>query len=115
VILLVACGPKPGAPAHPADPHDGSTAGSATTGGQTAIAGDSGVPTDAQCDKLITHALDLGAAERPAEQKPTDAERATHQAQLRSTWSPKCKQMTSRGYDCALAAHSLAELERCGG
>jgi len=57
----------------------------------------------------------LAVAERPADQKPTEDERANIVTQLRGSWSPKCKQMTSRGYDCAVAAHTLGELERCGG
>ena len=69
---------------------------------------------DEQCTKLIAHAVDLGIAERPADQKPTDDERAAMQSQLRESWSPKCKQLTNHGYECALAAHTLAELDACG-
>ena len=111
MLLLVACGPKPGAPAHPVDPQRGSGAGSS----EVAVPTGDASRTEAQCDKLIAHAVELGAAERPPEQTPSDAERTAMQTQLRTSWSPKCKPMTSRGYECALAAHTLAELAACGG
>jgi len=67
------------------------------------------------CDKLIDHAVTLAVDERPADQKLTEPERADIAKQLRASWTPKCEQMTSRGFDCALASHSLADLDRCGG
>jgi hypothetical protein len=67
------------------------------------------------CEKLLDHTLTLAVAERPADQKPTDEERTLIASQLRTDWVPKCKQMTDRGYDCALGAKTLAELDRCGG
>jgi hypothetical protein len=57
----------------------------------------------------------LAVSERPADQKPSDDERAKIVKELESTWAPKCEAMTSKGYDCALTAQSLAELDRCGG
>jgi hypothetical protein len=72
-------------------------------------------PAPRDCDKLIAHTIDLAAAERPADQKPTADERASMQTQLRTTWEPKCKEMSSTGYDCALAAQTLAALDACGG
>jgi hypothetical protein len=64
---------------------------------------------------LIAHAVDLGAAERPNDQKPNEQESATMQAQLKTSWTPKCEAMSSRAYECALSARTLAELDRCGG
>jgi hypothetical protein len=64
---------------------------------------------------LIAHAVDLGAAERPDDQKPNVDERASMQAQLRTSWEPKCQAMSTRAFDCALAARTLADLDRCGG
>ena len=108
--MVLSCSGKPSAPAHPTG---GSANGSSqSSGSATAVASGR---SDEQCDKLIAHAVALGAAERPADQKPTDDERAAMQSQLRTSYAPKCKQMTSKGYDCALAAHTLAELEACGG
>jgi hypothetical protein len=72
-------------------------------------------PKARDCDALIAHAVALGVAERPDDQKLTADERASMQAQLRTSFAPKCEQMTSRGYECALAAATLAELGACGG
>lgn len=93
--------PRSGAAAHPIEPH----ASGARPGGANAR----------DCDNLIRHAVSLGVAERPADQQLTADERAALHAQLRTQWTPKCEAMTSRGYHCALAATSLAELEACGG
>lgn len=110
MLVLVACGGKTRAPAPPAGTR-GSGAG--LGGGELhAAAADR---SDAQCDQLIAHALALGIAERPPDQKPTDDERTAIETDLRAAWSPRCKQLTTRGYDCAMAAHTLAELDACGG
>lgn len=71
--------------------------------------------SDEQCDNLLAHTFELAVAERPAEQKLTADERTNIQTQLRKTWLASCRQMTSTGYDCALAAHSLAEVDACSG
>jgi hypothetical protein len=68
-----------------------------------------------KCDKLIDHVVTLAVSERPADQKPTDAERTNIAAQLRASWTAKCEQMTSAGFECASAASTLAALDRCGG
>lgn len=127
MVVLAACGSAPrGAPggasdgragseasdrssatAHPIGPH----ASGAAPGGDLPPGG----ARTRDCDKLISHALALGIAERPEDQKLTGDERATLRAQLRTSWTPKCEAMTSRGYDCALAATSLDALEACGG
>jgi hypothetical protein len=109
VVLVVACGSKPSAPAHPDTPQRPPAPSS----------GSNAVPvadrSEEQCDTLIAHVVALGVDERPADQKPTDAERAEITAQMRTAWAPQCKQLTSRGYDCALAAQTLAALDRCRG
>jgi hypothetical protein len=64
---------------------------------------------------LIDRVVTLAIAERPAEQAPTDTERANIVTQLRASWSPKCEAMTSKGFDCALRAPSLADVDRCSG
>jgi hypothetical protein len=68
---------------------------------------------DEQCNKLIGHALSLAVAERPTDQQLTADERTNIELQLRKSWVPSCRTMSSRGYDCAIAAHSLAELDSC--
>jgi hypothetical protein len=109
VVLAVACAGKPSAPAHPSAPPPPPAPDS---GGSAVPVADR---SEEQCDKLIAHVVALGAAERPADQKPTDAERAAITAQMRTAWSPQCKQLTSRGFDCALAAQTLAALDTCPG
>ncbi len=107
VLFVFACGGKTRAPAHPDTTKPPSAAGS---GSAAPVAVDR---SEEQCDRLIAHVVTLGAAERPADQKPTEDERTTIQAQMRTAWSPRCKQLTTGGYDCALAAHTLAELDAC--
>jgi hypothetical protein len=72
-------------------------------------------PQNDRCNKLIDRVVTLAVAERPADQKPTDDERANIVKQLHSAWAPKCEAMTNKGYDCAVKAQTLAELDRCGG
>jgi hypothetical protein len=63
---------------------------------------------------LIDHVVTLAVDERPPDQKPTGDERAHLADQLRTSWFAKCGDMTSKGYDCALAARSLGDIDRCG-
>ena len=100
MLVLVACGGRSSAPAHPETPPRASKEGATSR-------------SDQHCDKLIAHTLSLAVAERPAEQKLTPDERTNIEAQLRKTWRASCKQMTTTGYDCALAAQSLAEVDTC--
>jgi hypothetical protein len=64
---------------------------------------------------LIEHVITLAVAERPAQQQPTSDERAQITEQLRTSWAPRCEAMTTKGYDCAVAAKTLGQLEACGG
>ncbi|HEY5924314.1 MAG TPA: hypothetical protein VIV11_21705 [Kofleriaceae bacterium] len=107
-VLLLSCSGKPSAPAHPTG--GGTQSGSQTTG---SVASDG--RSDEQCDKLIDHVVSLAINERPADQKPTDDERAKIVTDLRTTWTPKCRAMTSSGYDCALKSQSLAAVDACSG
>lgn len=107
MVLVVACSSKPSAPAHPSATPPPPAQGSGGTAVSTPDR------SEEQCDRLIAHVVALGAAERPPDQKPTDDERAAIQAQMRTAWSPQCQQLTSRGFDCALAARTLAELDAC--
>jgi hypothetical protein len=115
VVLVAACGAKP--PRPPASgfgPREG--AGPQTTDrARTPQAADAATQQAGRdCDKLIAHAVELGAAERPDDQKPNADERASMQAQLKSSWTPKCEAMSSRAYECAVAARTLPALDACG-
>jgi hypothetical protein len=66
------------------------------------------------CRRLVDHTVALADAERPPEHKLTADERSRLATQLRDRWAASCKTMTSGGYQCALAARTLAELDACG-
>ncbi|HSK04688.1 MAG TPA: hypothetical protein VK932_25735 [Kofleriaceae bacterium] len=74
-------------------------------------------PTERECEDLIAHAIALRAAELartlPPEQVPAEAERAALAAELRGAFLADCRHGTRRGYDCAIAAKTLAELAGC--
>jgi hypothetical protein len=75
-------------------------------------------PTAAECAELIRHAVTLRTAELgaalPAERLPAEADRDALAAELSATFLPACRRGTRRGYGCAMAARSLAELGACG-
>jgi hypothetical protein len=74
-------------------------------------------PTERECEGLIAHAIALRVAELrqtlPPEQVPTEAEQAALGAELRGRFLADCRGGTRRGYDCAIAAKTLAELGGC--
>jgi hypothetical protein len=112
MVLLVACGPKPSAPAHP-EGHRSSGSGHAAEA-EIKPEADQAKPVEPdRCDRLIGHVVMLAVAERPAEQKPTETERGQIITQLRTAWVPRCEAMTATGYDCVLAAQTLGQLETC--
>ena len=111
MILLASCGGH--SPGATAQPRPGGSGAAVAAGSASPAPPDQ--PAARDCDKLIAHAVELGAAERPNDQKPTADERASMQTQLRTSWEPKCRAMSSKGYDCALAAQTLAALDACGG
>lgn len=108
MVVLAACSGTASAPARPSPPASG-------PGPRGEAPHPAPERKEADCDRLITHALDLGSAERPPEQQLTADERTALQHNLRTTWLPRCNAMTSHGYECALSAHTLAELDACGG
>jgi hypothetical protein len=74
-------------------------------------------PTERECEALIGHAIALRVAELertlPPEQVPTEAEQAALEAELRGKFVADCRDGTRDGYDCAMAARTLAELAGC--
>ena len=74
-------------------------------------------PSERECDDLIAHAIALRVAELrqtlPPEQVPTEAEQASLATELRGQLLADCRKGTRRGYDCAIAAKTLAELGGC--
>jgi hypothetical protein len=121
LLLAVACsggsgsgsGGGGGGPQRPPGP-----GGPPPDNGTTApLDGAAGAPTERECDALVAHAIALRVAELkqtlPAEQVPTDAEQAALGAELRGQFLADCRRGTRRGYDCAIAANTLAELGGC--
>ena len=74
-------------------------------------------PTERECEALIGHAIALRVAELertlPPEQVPTGAEQAALGTELRGKFLGDCRNGSRRGYDCAIAAKTLAELAGC--
>ena len=114
VLLAAACGQKPSAPAHPSGPQASGPRPQDQNQNQNQNPRETSQVSGRDCDKLITHAVDLGIAERPDDQKPAAEERTNMQTQLRTTWEPKCKAMTAQAYECVLTAPTLAALDSCG-
>jgi hypothetical protein len=86
-------------PTHPTPARD---AGVAVT--------ESTTPTEAECDKLFDHAIDLQAT---AETKLTDDERAKLHGELRDRSLARCRAMPHASYACALAAPTLEAFTSC--
>lgn len=65
--------------------------------------------TEAECDALIDHLLDLQA-------KPdhTPEDRAKAHAQIRVEFLPQCLQLDRVGFDCLLAAPDITSFAACG-
>ncbi len=120
-LALAACGGAsparpPPAPAPGAAPSsDGSAA--PATGGDDAP----GAPlSDAECDQLADHLVELGLADRRAKQGATaakdqytaeDAEAAKRE--LRQSLRPACPAVPRRDFSCAMTAATSAELAAC--
>jgi hypothetical protein len=111
--LALACG---SGAAHQRPPGHGHTPDTAQAG-SGAGSGGAAAPTERECEALIAHAISLRVAELrqtlPPEQVPTEAEQAALGTELRGKLLGDCRGGTRRGYDCAIAAKSLAELGGC--
>lgn len=105
--LAVACSstggrPRPPGPGAPPD---------------AAVEPSSTAPSERECDDLIGHAIAIRIAEMrqtvPADQLPTEAEQAALRGELRASFLPACREGSREGYQCAMAARTLAELDAC--
>jgi len=110
-ILSLAAACSSGGGGHPRPPGPASAPDAAIP-----VAAPAG-PTEPERDALIAHAVALRAAQLagtlPPDQLPTEAEQAALRAELRGRFLADCRGGTRRGYDCAIAASSLAELAAC--
>jgi hypothetical protein len=66
-------------------------------------------PTEAECDILIDHLLDLM---KKADNTPED--RAAAHAKLRPEFLPQCLQLDRAGFDCLIDAPDVAAFSACG-
>jgi len=98
--LLIAFGAcsSHGTPAHPTPGHDAGVAVAEPP------------PTDAECDRLFDHAIDLQAS---AEPRLTDDERTKLHGELRDRSLTRCRAMPHATYACALAAPTLEAFTSC--
>ena len=69
-------------------------------------------PSEAECDALIDHVIDVTVAAQP-DLAPTDADKVTFRATLRDQIMPECRTMKRDTLTCAVAAPTVATFEAC--
>ena len=113
VVALAACGSKSrGSNGTPPLPPLEADAGP--------VAGDAGAAglTEAQCDELLDHLLEVErrtqAAELDPELQPTDEQLAEIRAEMREEFLEPCMQSTQALYDCAIEADTRQAFAACG-
>lgn len=110
VCGLAACGSSSAQPA-PARPAVEPAPPTAAPG-----PGPSSAPlSEAECDRLADHLVELSLAEPAAERgEPYTAEDvAAAKRELRASMKPACAQLPRRAFECALAARNKTELAGC--
>jgi hypothetical protein len=107
--LLVAAACSGGAPARPTRPPPPAPADAAVAPPQ-AIGPH---PTDAECQALVAHAVDLAAQDTPAA-KPTPAEAGSAAQPLRA-FATECGSLSPEAYRCGMQAGTLAAFTACSG
>jgi hypothetical protein len=100
--LLVACSGQPKGEPH--RPH-----GSSAPDAAVAEAG----PSEKECEALIAHVIELGAADAKSDPPPTADERKTATSELSPQLIPGCRASTRAGYRCAMDAKSLGDVDGC--
>lgn len=73
--------------------------------------------TEAECDALIDHVIDLTQSQTYDELPPAEREaaRADAHTKLRGEFLPQCLQLDRAGYDCLIAAPDTNAFAACGG
>lgn len=105
VALAGACGGAHSAPVRPRP------AARPAAQAHLTVAPPAAAPSEADCDRLIAHAVDLGVAERGDAAAPG----APLRAQLQAQFATACRAMPRADYTCAVAAPSLDALAACDG
>ena len=101
-LLVAACSGGAGGAAHPAPP----------PAAHAAPPPADDAPTEAECDRLITHAVALGIDEQPAAHTTESDHEAVRRA-LHDDFLAGCRTLPRDAYRCAMAATTLAALAAC--
>jgi hypothetical protein len=106
LVFAAACSGGSGTPTRPSKP-----APVGTTDAGVAVAP---ALTAAECEQLVTHAVDLALRERTpaADPPPSDPEKTKIDEPLRS-FATECAPLTRESYRCGMDATTLAALSAC--
>jgi hypothetical protein len=124
-VLVLACG---GSKKDPDRPGGGSDAGGGGAGNGSAVtAGDgsggtgggaaTGAITRAECEAMVGHILDIGAAEQPAEKRPTPEALAKAKQNMieREDDMQQCMAFDRAIHTCVMTATTVAAIGKCLG
>ncbi len=106
-LVVAACSSSAAPPTRPTPP----TGSGSGPSGELAVAG----PSERECEQLVAHAIELGAAERtgrPPDQVSTEADQNQLKTRLRP-FIDECRALSRDSYRCATAATAMAELAAC--
>ena len=72
--------------------------------------------TEAQCQQMADHMLDVQIASRPAAERPTGEQEAEIRQGIRADFVPACvKEVRQPTYECWMAATTVEAFESCAG
>ena len=106
-LVVAACSSSAAPPTRPTGP-TGSGSGEVSTASATTL-------TERECEQLVVHAVQLGAAERtgrPPDQLSTEADQEQTRSRLRP-FIDECRALPRDSYRCAIAATAISELAAC--
>lgn len=78
-----------------------------------AVAATPAALSDAECDRLLDHTLELAVAGRPADARPDETERAKIRADARPGFFTRCRGMSRSQYACGVTAKATTEYQAC--
>lgn len=124
VALVLACGGSKPDPDRPGDGSNagggGGSAGTVTTGGGSS--GGGGAPatgpiTRAECEAMVGHVLDIGAAEQPEHKRPTPEQLAQAKQNMIANEEDmqQCMTFDRAIHTCVMAATTVAAIGKCLG
>jgi hypothetical protein len=121
--LVLACGGPKKDPDRPGDGSDaGGGGGSASTATTGAGSGGGGAPatgaiTRAECEAMVGHVLDIGAAEQPEHKRPTPEQLAQAKQNMIASDEDmqQCMTFDRAIHTCVMAATTVAAIGKCLG